>query len=161
MNALRLEQLAPVLQLAVGPVVLVSGCGLLLLSLTNRLGRATDLARSLTRHLRGAAPGEAEPQRRQLHMLLRRTMILRRAIALVATSALLAAILVMELFVAALFDVELVWVTVLIFLACMACLIAGLLEYIADVNAVLAALKIEAGDDWPGKRRERARSAGA
>ena len=91
-------------------------------------------------------------------MLLRRTIILRRAIALVATSALLAAILVMELFVAALFDVELVWVTVLIFVTCMAGLIAGLVEYIADVNAVLAALKIEAGDEWPGRRLDKARA---
>ncbi len=62
----------------------------------------------------------------------------------------------MELFVAALFDAELVWVTVLIFVACMACLIAGLIEYIADVNAVLAALKIEAGDEWPGRRPDKA-----
>lgn len=48
------------------------------------------------------------------------------------------------------------WVTVLIFVACMACLIAGLIEYIADVNAVLAALKIEAGDLWPGRRPDKA-----
>ena len=136
MTTLRLDQLAPVLQLAIGPAVLVSGCGLLLLSLTNRLGRATDLARSMARHLRTTPASEEGPLRMQLHMLLRRTMILRRAIALTAMSALLAAILILALFVAA------------------------LIEYIADVNAVLAALKIEAGDDWPGKKRDRPVRAG-
>ena len=149
MTVVQIDQLTPVLQLAIGPVVLVSGCGLLLLSLTNRLGRATDLARSMARHLRGASAVEAEPLRMQLHMLLRRTTILRRAIALICLSALLAAILVMELFIAALFGVETAWPTVIIFVGCLGCLIAGLVEYIADVNAVLAALKIEAGEEWP------------
>ena len=88
----------------------------------------------------------------QLRMLLRRTMILRRAIAFTALSALLAAILILVLFVAALLNVELDWAMVIIFVGCMASLIAALVEYIADVNAVLAALKIEAGDDWPGKK---------
>ena len=41
------------------------------------------------------------------------------------------------------------WVTATLFVACMVCLIAGLVDYIRDVNAVLAALKIEVGDDWP------------
>ena len=30
----------------------------------------------------------------------------------------------------------------------------------SEVNAVLAALKIEAGDDWPGKKRDRPVRAG-
>lgn len=160
MSAIRFDQLGSVLTFAIGPVVLLSGCGLLLLSLTTRLGRATDLARSMARHLNTSPPGDHEPVRRQLHMLLRRTMILRRAIALVVLSALLAAVLVVELFIAALFDVELVWATVIIFIACLVCLIAGLIEYIADVNAVLAALRIEAGKEWPEKRRRWSGQAG-
>ena len=160
MTTLRLDQLAPVLQLTIGPAVLVSGCGLLLLSLTSRLGRATDLARSMARHLRTTPASEEGPLRMQLHMLLRRTLILRRAIALTAMSALLAAILILALFVAARLKVEFAWATVVIFVGCVTCLIAALIEYIADVNAVLAALKIEAGDDWPGKKRDRPVRAG-
>jgi len=34
-----LTQLIPVLQVAIGPVILISGVGLLLLSMTNRYGR--------------------------------------------------------------------------------------------------------------------------
>ena len=34
-----LNQMFPVLQVAIGPVILISGVGLLLLTMTNRLGR--------------------------------------------------------------------------------------------------------------------------
>lgn len=149
MTAITFHQLAPVLTLAIGPVVLVSGCGLLLLSLTQRLARATDLARSMSRHLRTLPEGEGAHLREQMLMLLRRTEILRRAIALIVLSALCAAILVLQLFVSALLKVEFVWATVVLFVACLCCLIAGLVEYIRDVNAVLAALRIEVGEDWP------------
>jgi hypothetical protein len=37
-------ELIPVLQVAIGPVILISGVGLLLLTLTNRFGRAVDRA---------------------------------------------------------------------------------------------------------------------
>jgi len=40
-----LEQIIPELRDAVGPVILISGVGLLLLTFTNRLGRAIDRAR--------------------------------------------------------------------------------------------------------------------
>jgi hypothetical protein len=33
-----LAELIPILQIAIGPVILISGVGLLLLSMTNRLG---------------------------------------------------------------------------------------------------------------------------
>jgi len=35
-------ELIPVLQVAIGPVVLISGIGLLILSMTNRFGRVID-----------------------------------------------------------------------------------------------------------------------
>ena len=38
------EQIIPELQDAIGPVILISGVGLLLLTKTNRLGRAIDRA---------------------------------------------------------------------------------------------------------------------
>src|SRR5688572_19515401 len=47
-----LNEIVPVLQVAIGPVILISGVGLLLLTMTNRLGRAIDRARSLVRELR-------------------------------------------------------------------------------------------------------------
>ena len=45
--ALAHTELIPILQSAVGPVILISGVGLLLLSMTNRFGRVVDRARIL------------------------------------------------------------------------------------------------------------------
>jgi hypothetical protein len=52
MSIPSLTELIPVLQMAIGPVILISGVGLLLLSMTNRLGRVIDRARLLYRELR-------------------------------------------------------------------------------------------------------------
>ena len=41
---MRFAELIPVLQMAVGPVILISGIGLILLSMTNRFGRVIDRA---------------------------------------------------------------------------------------------------------------------
>jgi hypothetical protein len=49
-----LTDLIPTHQLAVGPVILISGVGLILLSMTNRFGRIIDRSRILTEDLRRA-----------------------------------------------------------------------------------------------------------
>jgi hypothetical protein len=54
MHAPSVEQLIPVLQTAIGPVILISGVGLLLLTMTNRLGRAIDRARILAGEIQNA-----------------------------------------------------------------------------------------------------------
>jgi hypothetical protein len=41
------SDLIPILQVSIGPVILISGVGLLLLTLTNRLGRIVDRSRIL------------------------------------------------------------------------------------------------------------------
>jgi Protein of unknown function (DUF2721) len=46
------HELIPVLQVAIGPVILISGVGLLLLTLTNRYGRTIDRSRLLVGELR-------------------------------------------------------------------------------------------------------------
>ena len=53
-----LKDLLPDLQAAVGPVILISGVGMLLLSMTNRLGRTIDRARQLVDAKRGSSAEE-------------------------------------------------------------------------------------------------------
>ena len=54
MHSPTLQQLIPVIQTSVGPVILISGIGLLLLSMTNRLGRIIDRSRLLVEALPSA-----------------------------------------------------------------------------------------------------------
>jgi hypothetical protein len=55
MSIPSLTEVISVLQTAIGPVILISGVRLLLLSMTNRLGRVIDRARVLSRELHAGA----------------------------------------------------------------------------------------------------------
>jgi hypothetical protein len=52
------HELIPVLQVAIGPVILISGVGLLLLTLTNRYGRTIDRSRQIVREKRECAEAD-------------------------------------------------------------------------------------------------------
>ena len=136
-------ELVPVLQTAIGPVILISGVGLLLLSMTNRLGRVIDRTRLLAKELPAAGDPSAARVASQLQVLWRRARLIRLAIALAATSALAASILIIVLFCAALWRVESGWIIATLFIGCLTCLIGSLVVFIHDINQSLAALKLE------------------
>jgi len=77
--------------------------------------------------------------------------MLRLAIAFTSTSLLLAAFLVIALFLVVLLDLEAALLIVAIFISCMVFMIIGLIYFIADVNASLSALKLDIGGDQKGK----------
>lgn len=138
-----LPQLIPILQVAIGPVILVSGGALLLLSMTNRLGRIIDRARELARRSRTADDDGRKQMAAQLGILSRRARIVRDAIFLAAHSVLLAAVLVITIFLAALLRLETAVPIIALFIACMLCLIGSLILFIRDVNLSLRALRLD------------------
>lgn len=142
MNNIPLDQLVPILQLAIGPVILISGVGLLLLTLTNRFGRLLDRARLLS-HERAAAPADASGVTAQIDILHRRATILRWSITLGAITVLLVAVLILALFVAALFRLEAGWLIVGLFCTSQMSLIGSMLAFIRDMNLALAAVRLE------------------
>jgi len=142
---MSVESLIPILQVAIGPVILVSGVGLLLLSMTNRFGRVIDRARALNhdRSLKGGFGQHGARIEAQLEILMRRARIVRSAIWLASASLLLAAVLIIILFLTALFRIELAVVLILVFIACLLALIGSLVLFLRDVNLSLVALKLE------------------
>jgi hypothetical protein len=139
------------LQTAVSPVVLISGVGLLLLTMTNRLGRIVDRARSLALRLKDGKedPG---PLHAQLAILAQRARLVRRSIALAGFCVLFAACLVISLFITSLFDSELPWLSASLFILSLLCIIASLVGFIRDVSRSLEATALEVGeDDWKVK----------
>jgi hypothetical protein len=143
MQVPSVAQLIPVLQTAIGPVILISGVGLLILTMTNRLGRAIDRARILAAELTSASDASRPAIEGQLRILWKRAHLIRAAIALVSLSALAAALLVIVLFFTALWQLETAWLIGALFVACMSFLIASLVLFIDDINQSLAALKLE------------------
>ena len=138
-----LEKIIPMLQVAIGPVILISGVGLLLLTMTNRLGRAIDRARQLTQGLSERSDEKREQTLAQVSILYRRARMIRLSITLAALSALLASALIITLFLTALLQWEAGLPASLIFIACMSSLFVSLLAFIRDINLSLHALKLE------------------
>ncbi len=142
---MSLREIAPVLQLALGPVILISGIGLLLLSMTNRLARLIDRSRLLSEARRKATAADRERVEAQIEVLTTRARVLRRAIVYAVVSLLFAAVLVITLFLAAVLRWEAVIVVVVLFACCMLALIASLVAFLRDVNHSLTAVKLELG----------------
>ncbi len=142
---LTISELIPTLQVAIGPVVLISGIGLLILSMTNRFGRVIDRGRSLTRELPEVSRQDQIRVNEQLRILSRRAEYLRRAITAAAISVLLAAILIITLFVTAVLKIEDAWLISGLFVGSMGSLIYSLIEFIQDLNESLIAFKLDIG----------------
>jgi len=147
MTSIPVKELIPVLQIAIGPVILISGVGLVLLSLTNRFGRAIDRSRTLGREVRGAEPEERQRLTGQIEILYRRARVIRLSIIMAALSVLLASVLIIVLFIAALSKLEAGFVIVMLFICCLASLIVSLLAFIRDIQLSLHALRLELGTE--------------
>lgn len=144
MNSVSLHELVPILQLAIGPVILISGVGLLLLTLTNRFGRMIDRVRLLTRE----RAGQTDPVARakldaQIAILERRAGLLRLSISLGATTVLLVPVLILVLFLSSLLRLELGALVIVIFCVSQVTLFGAMLTFIQDMNLSLKAMRLE------------------
>jgi multidrug efflux pump subunit AcrB len=150
MISIPVHDLIPVLQVAIGPVILISGVGLLLLTLTNRFGRAVDRSRSLGRELREVNETQRQGLSSQVEILYRRAQVIRLSIIMAALSLLLAAVLIIVLFVSALIRWEAGFIIVLLFICCLVSLIVSLIAFIRDIQLSLHALRLELGPKVKG-----------
>jgi hypothetical protein len=148
MAAIETSQLVPVLQTSVSPVVLISGVGLLLLTMTNRLGRIVDRTRQLALRCHDAEGEERDQVERQLRILKDRAHLVRRAIAMAGACVLFAALLVISLFITALAGVDIPWLIAAFFILSLVSLIVSLVEFLRDINRSLEATALEAGEYW-------------
>ncbi len=138
-----MRELIPVLQVAIGPVILISGVGLLLLTLTNRFGRAVDRSRQLIREMRELAGPPADQLARQVRILYRRAQFIRISITLAVVSVLLAVVLIIVLFTSTLMKVEAAALIIALFISCLVCLVLCLAAFLQDIQLSLRALKLE------------------
>lgn len=143
MHMSTMSELIPILQMAIGPVILISGVALLLLGMTTRMGRVIDRVRILCRELRTAPADDRRFILAQLGVLEQRAMLIRQAIIWGSVSVLFVALLIVALFLAALLHWDAGWLIVLLFAGCLISMIASLVASIRDINRSLSALKLE------------------
>jgi hypothetical protein len=124
------------LQLAVSPVILISAYGLLLLSMTNRLGRAIDRARQLVRE---GSPVKEE----QITIIARRAVRIRSAIVFTSLALIAAALLVLVLFGSVHLTINIASVVAVLFIGSLVSLVIGLTYFLVDIFASLHAMQAE------------------
>ena len=137
------DNLIKILQASVAPCVLISGLGLLLLTMTNRLGRTIDRTRMLHDELSSKKREELPHVNKQIEVLLKRCHYLQTAIALNTFSIFLASVIIFLLFEEQLFRFKMGVAIETLFIACLFSLIISLIYFLMDVFSSLQSLKIE------------------
>lgn len=153
MENTQLESLLKVLQASISPMALISGVGLLLLSLSNRFGRVTDRLRELSR-ARGGFHGASPRVERQVAVFVQRAHILQQSINSAVGCALFASVMVLGLFVMAAFGVSLQWLVLLLFSVSLVCLIVSVGLFLWDMHLSLVAVQEELRPRDPRDQRE-------
>jgi hypothetical protein len=131
------------IQSAVAPVFLLSGVGVTLGVLTNRLARIVDRARFLEQQAhRGEARAESTAD--SLRVLARRAHYINIAIVLCAVSALLVSLVVMTLFASAFVSLNLSVAIAVLFVLAMICLTAAFGVFLLEVRLATQSLQFGA-----------------
>ena len=138
-----MDDLIKVLQASFAPCVLISGLGLLLLTIANRLARPVDRIRLLCREMERASEQEKPALREQIRILYKRSRLLQASIALITASIFFVSALVFLLFSAYIFNVHLEFLVKLFFMVSLICLMAALLFFLQDIRWVLNSIKVE------------------
>jgi hypothetical protein len=140
---LQTENVAHIIQLALGPVFLLSGVGITLSMLTQRLSRIVDRARTLEDR-REVTESESKLKviDKDLRVILRRSRYINSAIALCTTSALLTALVVTLLFASAFTPMSVGAVIAIMFVASMVCLSIAFLMFLIEVRIATNTLRI-------------------
>lgn len=130
------------IQTAIAPVVLISGVGLLLLTLTNRLGRIVDRTRQLAAERRTASVQDHPGLEAQLVILGHRARLVRLAVALSASSVAAIGVLITVLFLGLLLHWNLAGTAVILFVASLLSLVGAMLVFVRELFLALTALDL-------------------
>ncbi|MEY3775968.1 MAG: hypothetical protein RLZZ129_2748 [Verrucomicrobiota bacterium] len=143
MESLAASAFLPIIQLAITPVILISGVGALMLTLTNRMARIVDRTRVLAVQVQAATGDDRRHLENQLTIMWRRAKLIRMAVTFAGLSMLVACVLVIAIFAAALLETDLTGSLKVLFTASILLLIAALGAFLRDIYVSLHALKLE------------------
>jgi hypothetical protein len=138
----EVASIAHSIQLSVAPVFLLSGIGVLLGVLINRLARIVDRARPLEDRHYVADAAEATDLKHELGTLARRARLINTAITLSTVSALLVAVVVALLFGGEFIHFNLSLPVASLFIAAMTALVAALVAFLVEVRIATRTLRI-------------------
>ncbi len=136
-----LRDVAPVIQLAVAPVFLLTALGTFLGVLSNRLARIVDRARVLHDRLARDQAGR-EPVLQELATLTRRRRLVNRAITSGVTAALLVCVLIATAFVGSIASVHVSGIVAGLFILAMLAFVGALIFFLREVLLAVRSLDL-------------------
>jgi lipid-A-disaccharide synthase-like uncharacterized protein len=134
------------LQACITPVALISGVGLLLLTITNRLGRVVDRIRNLVRELDTPDVKREEVKKDQIPILLKRAKLLKNSIAWLLIGMISSCLIIPLLFIMNLLGADLKLIGHLFFVISILSMLISLLYFFEDILLSLNALRLEASE---------------
>jgi flagellar biosynthesis protein FliQ len=141
--------LLKIIQAAIAPVVLISGVGLLLLTLSARLGRIVDRTRIVAAERRTADATNREMLNTQLAILRNRARLIRFALALSATSVALVSLLIIGLFLGLLLAWNMTVPCTFLFIGSLLSLVTAMLVFVRELFEALTALDLSIDPQAP------------
>lgn len=138
----QIAEVGEVVRLAVAPVFLLSSVGVTLTLLASRLARVVDRARALELGESKTHQSELGELGGRLSTLALRARLLGRAITLCTVCALLVSMVVVALFLGALFNFHLSVVIAVLFIVAMLSFIGGLMMFLREVFVATRTLRI-------------------
>jgi hypothetical protein len=142
MSAVPTPNVVHVIQLAVAPVFLLSGVGVILTVLTNRLARIIDRARLLEDRLHGAADDRREEMLSEMSLLSHRAWMVNIALTLSTVCALLVCLVIALLFIGSAMKIDIEAVISIMFVTGMAALVGSLSIFLREIFLGTAQLRI-------------------
>ena len=146
MNTEMSQSFISFLQSSITPVALISGVGLLLLTITNRLGRTIDRTRHLVAELDKPETVRREVKQHEIIILYRRSRLLRNSIAFIVISVFSSSLIIPLLFIMNLSGKDFRTLGYLLFIVSIVSILISSFYFLKDVLLSLNAIKLEAAD---------------
>ena len=137
---------AEFLRSCITPVALISGVGLLLLTITNRLGRTVDRTRQLVAELDEEHISRRSTKENEIKILYQRSRYLRNSIGAMVVSVISSSLIIPVLFLMNLFETDLRLTGYLLFVVSILSILVSCIYLFMDVILSLLAIKLEAKD---------------
>lgn len=142
MSAAPTPNIVHVIQLAVAPVFLLSGVGVILTVLTNRLARIIDRARLLEDRLHERPAEQHAEMEREMKLLSHRARMINVALTLSTSCALLVCLVIALLFVGSSLKVDFDVAISVMFVTAMLALVGSLTIFLREIFLGTAQLRI-------------------
>ena len=134
------------LQACITPVALISGVGLLLLTITNRIGRVIDRIRHLVAELDNSEAKREMIKVNEIQILLSRGRLLRNSIAWILAGMISSCLIIPLILIMSLSETDLKLIGYLLFIISILSMFVSLIYFFKDVLLSLHAVKLEASE---------------